>query len=292
MSRTEELRQANKNKIRNINTYRSPVNVTIEARYDSVGHSNSRKNKLDTSRGTLPPVNKTMAFKYSTAITNMKKTTIQTTPSAQLVNSLAIRLKAEKELNSHAKVNLKNLKDVVKLKPIRLKKAKQNKKKLGENHLDVITNLIENNSGIIDKYYYCLKGNNFYEFYKCSFDQINADTDDYLTISSRGITHFVCKETEFLTISEWKNEIESYKMINQISFFRNFRIGKSFFLWRRLVKRTKMVERGSYLSKELFRADPKINMSLVSIRKLLNSLQSCNIFPVRIILMIVTQRTT
>ena len=80
-----------------------------------------------------------------------------------------------------------------------------------------------------------------------------------------------------MSLTEWKDEVENYQKINQISFFKNFRIGKSFSLWKKLVKRTKMIERGSYLTKELFQADGKINKPLVDIRRLLHALYSSDI---------------
>ena len=86
------------------------------------------------------------------------------------------------------------------------------------------------------------------------------------------MTHFVNKEAEFLTLAEWKDEVENYQKINKIAFFKNFRIGKSFTLWKTQVKRTKMIERGEFLGKELFQADPNINQQLIKIRQLLHHL--------------------
>ena len=92
------------------------------------------------------------------------------------------------------------------------------------------------------------------------------------------------KEAEFLTLTEWKDEVENYQKINQVSFFKNFRIGKSFTLWKRLVKRTKMIEHGSYLGKELFQADGQINRQLIKLRQLINNLQKRDIIQVRLYL--------
>ena len=131
-----------------------------------------------------------------------------------------------------------------------------------------------------DKYYYCFKGNEFYEYYVCHFDEIDTEMDDYITISTRGVTHFISREAEFLTLSEWRDEVENYHKAICIPFFRNFRIGKSFALWKKLVKGTKMVERGSYLNKELFHADSQVNARLIDIRKILNTLQSSDILQV------------
>ncbi len=86
------------------------------------------------------------------------------------------------------------------------------------------------------------------------------------------MTHFINKEAEFMTLAEWKEEVDNYRKINYISFFQNFRKSKSFTLWKKLVKKTKMLERGAFLSKELFQADPHLNNKLIEIRKLLQKL--------------------
>jgi len=92
--------------------------------------------------------------------------------------------------------------------------------------------------------------------------------------------HFINKEAEFMSLAEWMDEVENYKKINEISFFRNFRKGKSFSLWKRFVKRTKMDERGAFLKKALFQGDPQINKQLIQIRDYLNNLNGRDLLQV------------
>ena len=84
--------------------------------------------------------------------------------------------------------------------------------------------------------------------------------------------HFIKKEAEFMTLSEWIDEVQNYKEIKNIPFFKSFRKGKSFWLWKTYVKRTKMDERRGYLKKALFPADQWLNRNLVKIRDILNNL--------------------
>ncbi len=89
--------------------------------------------------------------------------------------------------------------------------------------------------------------------------------------------HFVSREAEFISLAEWKDEVENYKKVHGIPFFKHFRSQKSFVLWKRLVKRTKMVERGAYLKKELFIVDKNLNIHGIDIRKLIYKLNSSDI---------------
>lgn len=92
--------------------------------------------------------------------------------------------------------------------------------------------------------------------------------------------HFIKKEAEFMSLAEWMDEVENYNKINQINFFKNFRKGKSFTLWKRYVKRTKMDERRAFLKKALFQGDTQINKQLIIIRNCLNNLQNRDLFQV------------
>ena len=229
----------------------------------------------------LPPLNKMPLAQYATTTRAKDKPGVRQKQTAlQSMTSADIRAKAEKELQQSASFG-KPSKEKGRLKPLRkLRNKRYERKEDKSSHTELIRYLEDSKTEDQDKYYYCLKGRSFYEFYACHFEDIETEIDDYITISARGVTHFINKEAEFLTLSEWKDEVENYQKINKISFFKNFRIGKSFTLWKRLVKRTKMIERGSYLTKELFQADGQINRPLISIRQLLNTLQSSDILQV------------
>ena len=40
-----------------------------------------------------------------------------------------------------------------------------------------------------------------------------------MTISARGIIHFIRGEAQFLTIKEWEREVRLYQQIKEIQFF-------------------------------------------------------------------------
>ena len=150
-------------------------------------------------------------------------------------------------------------------------------------HIELVKHIREIGETDLERYYYCIRdksANCFYEFYMCQFDEIVTDVDDYVTISSRGVTHFVAKEAEFLTLSDWVDEVDAYRKIHQIKFFKNFSIGKCYALWKKLVKSTKTMERGSYLGKELYQADTSLNKYIIGIRKLIYTLQQSDMIQV------------
>lgn len=93
--------------------------------------------------------------------------------------------------------------------------------------------------------------------------------------------HFIKKEAEFMTISDWLDEVQNYREIKKIPFFKSFRKGKSFWLWMIYVKRTKMDERKGYLKKALFPADQHLNKFLVQIREILSVLHNRDLLQVK-----------
>ena len=76
-----------------------------------------------------------------------------------------------------------------------------------------------------------------------------------MTISSRGITHFVDGEGTFLTLDEWEREYTLYQKLRKIEFFSKYKIWKNFLLWKRLMRREKMKEYSMNLGKDLFMLD-------------------------------------
>jgi hypothetical protein len=270
MSREEEIKQQSKTNTDKFGKtvgktfYREKPLLSIPApRYAITGIS------------TLPPMagQRTLTLHSSRLGIKDKSTPKLKTPAAQSLTSLEIRTLAGKEL-SMAKTTsqLKHMKG-------RLKPLKQQLVEIEDqmNHIELICNIKE---GVIDNpnhHYYCKRGKNFYEFSLCQFEEIRADHDDYITVSSRGVTHFVGKEAEFLTFSDWLDEVNDYKRISVIPFFKNFAVGKCYVLWKNLVKSTKTFGCRSYLGKELFEADTNINAPLISIRKELYTLESSDI---------------
>ncbi len=291
IDRREEIKRRNKEKKAKLamTMTRSALQESAISQYASMATIPVHPNVTDVSGNatSFPAVGKTQAALATTKAGGKEKTFLKPRmPKIEPVTPAEVRAKAKKEVAfMRSPPRDKSAKGVGKLKP--LKKAKNRpriempeRKEECLTHMEIINLIEDSKSEEPEKYYYCVKGKNFYEFYACHFEDINTEQDDYITVSSRGVTHFIKDEAEFLTLSEWRDEVENYKKMNDISFFKNFRIGKSFTLWKRLVKRTKMIERGSFLKKELFLADPNINTHLVSIRRKLNKLRDRDILQV------------
>ena len=64
--------------------------------------------------------------------------------------------------------------------------------------------LIRTDPEMADEFCYLNKCSNPYDFKIVEFYQRNPK--EYMTISARGITHFVDNEAEFKTIEEWERE--------------------------------------------------------------------------------------
>jgi dynein heavy chain len=51
-----------------------------------------------------------------------------------------------------------------------------------------------------------------------------------MTISARGIIHFVDNEAYFISLEEWEREYRLYSELRKIKFFKNYRKWKNFTL--------------------------------------------------------------
>ena len=88
-----------------------------------------------------------------------------------------------------------------------------------------------------DEFCYLQKCREPYDFNVKEFDN---NKEEYMPISSRGITHFVEGEGTFLTLDEWEREFTLYDRLRKIRFFAKYKIWKNFLLWKRLMRINKM----------------------------------------------------
>jgi hypothetical protein len=77
--------------------------------------------------------------------------------------------------------------------------------------------MIVHDKDIQDFFCYCNRLDDFYEFEVVSFNE--KTDDDYLTVSWRGLVHFLHGEPNFIHILDWEREVNIYKSIKQIAFF-------------------------------------------------------------------------
>lgn len=88
---------------------------------------------------------------------------------------------------------------------MRKKNAKGQKQSQNEQILtpDDFINLIQHDPEMQDEFCYLNKNQNSYDWQIVEFHDRNPQ--EYMTISSRGVTHFYNGQSEFITIDEWQN---------------------------------------------------------------------------------------
>ncbi|EGR30170.1 hypothetical protein IMG5_139330 [Ichthyophthirius multifiliis] len=117
-----------------------------------------------------------------------------------------------------------------------------------------------------DEFCYLNKCSNPYDFKIVEFDKRN--THEYMTISARGVTHFVNDEAVFKTIQEWERESQMFYKLLEIEFFKQYKKWKNFSLWKKLMRRNMMRECSYVLSQQLFIVDRNLQPALLEIRNL------------------------
>ena len=99
-----------------------------------------------------------------------------------------------------------------------------------------------------------------------------------MTISARGITHFVDDEAIFMTIEEWEREVKMFHKLRNIPFFKNYKKWKNFSLWKKLMRRCIMNNCSQILRKELFLLDKHLRDPIWKLRHLCLNLQKQEFF--------------
>lgn len=92
------------------------------------------------------------------------------------------------------------------------------------------------------------------------------DPNEFMTISARGIVHYIGEEVDYLSLSEWQREARMYKQIKDIFFFKQYRQWKNFSLWKTLMRRTRIHTQRDYLRTKLLITDPELGEPLQLIR--------------------------
>ena len=71
--------------------------------------------------------------------------------------------------------------------------------------------LVQMDNDFQSRFCYCNRKDDFYEFEIVPFREKNDQ--EYMTVSQRGVVHFIKGEAHFMTISEWEREGRIYKQI-------------------------------------------------------------------------------
>ncbi|OMJ88621.1 hypothetical protein SteCoe_9401 [Stentor coeruleus] len=124
--------------------------------------------------------------------------------------------------------------------------------------------VIKNDPELVGDFWYCNRIGDAYDFQLVPFSKKN---EEYLTISSRGITHFTPSGAYFLSLEEWEREYKLYQRLKEIDFFKQYKKWKNFSLWKNLRRKKMMDERGKFLQSELFILDEKLRTPILSLRE-------------------------
>lgn len=124
--------------------------------------------------------------------------------------------------------------------------------------------VIKSDPELMEDFWYCNRKGDSYDFELVPFKKKNPI--EYLTISSRGVTHFIRGEAYFLSLEEWEREYKLYQRLKEIKFFKQYKKWKNFSLWKNLRRRNMMTERAQYLEHELFILDNKLRDPLLNVR--------------------------
>jgi len=116
-----------------------------------------------------------------------------------------------------------------------------------------------------ERFVYCKKVGDFYDFEISPFEI--EEGEEHMTVSARGIVHYINGEYNFVGVAEWEREVRIYQKIKQIPFFDKYRTWKTFSTWKTLMRRTMIFKTSDFLNRELFLLDGKLSKPLLDIRE-------------------------
>jgi len=125
--------------------------------------------------------------------------------------------------------------------------------------------VIKSDPELQEDFWYFVRDKDAYDFKLRPFS-LKLQNSEYLTISSRGVTHFVRGEAHFSTLEDWEREYKLYQKIKEIRFFKQYKTWKNFSIWKNSRRRNMMNERAQFLQNELFILDEKLGNALLEIR--------------------------
>lgn len=127
-----------------------------------------------------------------------------------------------------------------------------------------ILHMIKYDPDLADDFWYLNRKEDPYDFEFVTYQK--RDPNQYLTISSRGVTYFMNGTTEFLTLEEWDREYKLYQHLKKINFFKQYKKWKNFSLWKNLRRRSMIKDRAEFLKTQLFILDDILREPLLNLR--------------------------
>jgi hypothetical protein len=77
--------------------------------------------------------------------------------------------------------------------------------------------LLQMDSDFQNRFCYCNRNDDYYDFEIVPF--VTKNDREYMTVSQRGVVHFIKGEATFMSIPEWEREQRIFKSIQGIKFF-------------------------------------------------------------------------
>lgn len=95
-----------------------------------------------------------------------------------------------------------------------------------------------------------------------------VDPDDYFTLSCSGVTHFTGYDSDFTPLRQWEREFALFNSMRCIPCFASYRAWKTFIVWKKNVKRSKIKSSVTTLRASLFIFVPSLRDGLIKIQTL------------------------
>ncbi|KAK8381897.1 hypothetical protein O3P69_015122 [Scylla paramamosain] len=106
-------------------------------------------------------------------------------------------------------------------------------------------------------------------------------SNHYAILSSEGVTQVWAGQVTFTSMDDFRREVELYRRLTKIRFFRNFRIAKTWQVWRRSVRCRKVREAKIRLTAYLITLQPPFYPTLSNVAALCHRLSHMGLIQVR-----------
>lgn len=142
--------------------------------------------------------------------------------------------------------------------------------------------LVEEDTRIKNEFCYLKKMNHMYDLKIVEFE--GGDTksqglkgspkngagyaEEYITISSRGITYFSKDSSRFVPLAEWKREAEYFGKLMKLDFFGKHKLMKNFSNWKKFSLKIFMKKTSDHLKNHLLLNDRHLRSAILGVRSL------------------------
>ncbi|XP_018334381.1 dynein heavy chain 6, axonemal-like, partial [Agrilus planipennis] len=96
----------------------------------------------------------------------------------------------------------------------------------------------------------------------------NVEKTNFLTMSSHGVTQFICGEMSFTNLNKWEEEYDTYCRLMRIKSFFYFRMWKAYYVWRKGIIFRKYTSARTALEGNLFYTNAHLREALLNIQNM------------------------